>query len=72
MAIMASASLDSTIPRLLTKNHLCAEAEDSIMLEMQLPFWTDPEDVTVKMTPHTIDIHVGQSIHVVRSCWSHR
>lgn len=41
-------------------------------MEMQVPFWTDSEDVTVCLHPHSLEITIGSSLHVVRRCWSYR
>ena len=51
---------------------MAAESDDSVILEAEVPFWTDAEDVSVILRPHSIEIQVGSSMHVVRSCWSRR
>lgn len=49
-----------------------AESDDSVTMDLELPFWTEAEDVAVDFQPCSIDVQVrnGPSLH--RTCWQPR
>eukprot|EP00889_Picochlorum_renovo_P000169 jgi/Picre1/27199/NNA_000168.t1 len=47
------------------------EGEDDVILQIELPFWIEPEDVAVDITEHGIDVMVKNCAHVARQFWRH-
>ena len=47
----------------------CAESNDDAVLELDLPFWTDPDDVRVRITPRDVAVSVRGSLDLRRVFW---
>lgn len=45
------------------------ESNDDVVLELDMPFWTDPEDVSVDIKDCDMSVHVRGSLDMRRSYW---
>jgi HSP20 family molecular chaperone IbpA len=50
----------------------CAESDDDAVLELDLPFWTEPEDVAVAITGQALRIAVRGALELRRAYWRNR
>ena len=48
------------------------ETEDGLILELELPFWIDPEDVAVEFGERQLALTVRNTAHVRRTYWRNR
>lgn len=46
-----------------------AEMDDEVVLEVELPFWTEPQDVDVTIDSGSIKIDVRTSYYIERTFW---
>ena len=62
----------STSLPLICDGALHAESDDSVLMELELPFWTETDDVITDIQPLSIDVRVrgGPCLH--RTCWKSR
>lgn len=60
---------DSDGSRCLVPPYDMYEGEDDVILQIEIPFWIEPEDVAVEITEHEIDVMVKNCRHVARQFW---
>lgn len=51
---------------------LCADTESDVLLEVELPFWIDPEDVNVRFTENELVASVRNTLNLRRTYWRNR
>lgn len=52
---------------------LCAETKQEVMVEAELPFWVDSDDVRVSLQPDHLHVEIrGADICCKRSYWKPR
>ena len=49
-----------------------AESDADVMLEVELPFWIEAEDVRVQIAPDSLHVGVRNELNLQRSCWLNR
>ena len=47
----------------------CSESNDDVVMELDMPFWTDPEDVSVDIKDCDVSVHVRGSLDLRRTYW---
>ncbi|KAK9831834.1 hypothetical protein WJX81_000048 [Elliptochloris bilobata] len=55
--------------RCLLPPYRLAESNDDVVMELVLPFWTDPEDVSVHIAAKGVSIRVRGSLDLRRTYW---
>ena len=51
---------------------MLAESDDSVSMELELPFWTEPDDVAADFQPCSVEIRVRGGLSLRRTCWQPR
>lgn len=55
-----------------TLRSCCAESDADVLLEVDLPFWICPEDVTVRILPDRMLVSVRNELSLCRTYWQNR
>ncbi|KAK9810351.1 hypothetical protein WJX72_009272 [[Myrmecia] bisecta] len=63
---------DSDGVRCLEPIYCLTESDDDVLLELEVPFWTDAEDVKVRFLADQLRVDVRSSLSVTRSYWRAR
>ncbi|KAI3436650.1 hypothetical protein D9Q98_006066 [Chlorella vulgaris] len=63
---------DSDGARCLVPPYTMSHTESDVLLEVELPFWIDPEDVNVRFTEHELVASVRNTLNLRRTYWRNR
>ena len=61
-----------TLLTILLYGGCAAETDDDVMMDIELPFWTDASDVRVSITPVAVSIEVRNTLSIHRTYWRNR
>lgn len=63
---------DSSGARCMEQPYVLKEQEEDVLMEFELPFWIDHDDVRVNITADGVSVDVRNQLSVVRSFWKDR
>ncbi|KAI7845861.1 hypothetical protein COHA_000595 [Chlorella ohadii] len=60
---------DSHGARCMQPPYTLSETQDDVIMEIELPFWIDPEDVSVRFGERELAVAVRNTLHLRRTYW---
>ena len=61
-----------TVLTVLLCGGCAAETDNDVMMDIELPFWIEPSDVRVGITPLGVSIEVRNTLSIQRTYWRNR